>query len=329
MLISPAQAISLLQKDGIVAIPTETVYGLAAAINSEIAIKRIFDIKKRPFFDPLIVHVENLNQAKTLVSEWPEIAEILAQHFWPGPLTLVLKKSHKISDLITAGLERVGIRCPNHPVALEILRKIKSPLAAPSANLFGQTSPTNSQHVEKEFSSQVPVVDGGSSEVGIESTVLLIDGSEIGILRSGKILASDIEKCLQSKTVQFFWKKNISKKESPGHLKHHYMPSKPLFWVNNQKISDLMIKLNEKIKELPHDIEGIQLLIPQQINSFKELVLPPLPGEAARLLYAELRRLSESDCDCLVFYFKDYMNTPEWEPILERLRKASSVLIKS
>ena len=231
MLITPEQAVAALRSGETVAIPTETVYGLAAVITSETALKKIFEVKRRPFFDPLIVHVESAQQAKTLTIEWPEIADALTKHFWPGPLTLVLKKNSLISDLITSGLDRVGLRCPRHPVALEILKKLKIPLAAPSANLFGRTSPTNAQHVESEFSGRVAVVDGGASEVGIESTVLLIDGSEIAILRSGHVLASDIEKYLHKASVQFIWKKQISRSESPGHMKHHYMPAKPLFWV--------------------------------------------------------------------------------------------------
>ena len=329
MLVTPDQAVAALRNTEIVAIPTETVYGLAAVITSEQALKKIFEVKHRPFFDPLIVHVESSDQAKTLTTEWPEMAEILTKQFWPGPLTLVLKKNQNISDLITSGLDRVGLRCPRHPVALEILRKIKTPLAAPSANLFGRTSPTSAQHVESEFNGEVKVVDGGSSEVGIESTVLLIDGNELAILRSGQILAHDIEKCLQKKSLKFSWKKQITKAESPGHMKHHYMPAKPLFWVEGGKGQDLLASLNEKISELPNEVEGVKILKPRQIKTSAELSLPPLAGEAARLLYSELRRLAEQDVDCLVFYFQEYMNSPEWEPILERLRKASSSVIKN
>ena len=329
MLVTPDQAVAALRNTEIVAIPTETVYGLAAVITSEQALKKIFEVKHRPFFDPLIVHVESSDQAKTLTTEWPEMAEILTKQFWPGPLTLVLKKNQNISDLITSGLDRVGLRCPRHPVALEILRKIKTPLAAPSANLFGRTSPTSAQHVESEFNGEVKVVDGGSSEVGIESTVLLIDGNELAILRSGQILAHDIEKCLQKKSLKFSWKKQITKAESPGHMKHHYMPAKPLFWFEGGKGQYLLASLNEKISELPNEVEGVKILKPRQIKTSAELSLPPLAGEAARLLYSELRRLAEQDVDCLVFYFQEYMNSPEWEPILERLRKASSSVIKN
>jgi L-threonylcarbamoyladenylate synthase len=327
MLVTTDQAVTLLKDDEVVSIPTETVYGLAAAIHSEIALKKIFEIKKRPFFDPLIVHVDGIDQAKTLLSEWPAIAETLTRQFWPGPLTILLKKNKKISDLITAGLIRVGIRCPRHPAAIEILKKLKVPVAAPSANLFGRTSPTSAQHVESEFSGEVAVVDGGASEVGIESTVLLIDGNEIAILRTGQILAADIEKTLQKSNTPFFWKKSIGRSESPGQMKHHYMPRKPLFWIEGGKPPDLIEKLNIVLDSIPKEVEGVSLEIPSQISTIEELSLPPLAGEAARLLYAELRLLGEGSSDCIVFYYKDFMASPEWEPVLERLRKASSAVI--
>lgn len=329
MSVTPDQATAELRKGNIVAIPTETVYGLAAAINSEVALKKIFEVKQRPFFDPLIVHVESAAQAKTLTIEWPEIAEALTQKFWPGPLTLVLKKNEKISNLITSGLERVGLRCPSHPVALEILRKVKIPLAAPSANLFGRTSPTSAAHVVSEFGNSVPVVDGGSSDIGIESTVLLIDGTEIALLRLGHILASDIEKYLQKLNIRFSWKSQITKTESPGHMKHHYMPAKPLFWVEGGKHPDLLSQMNIQLQLLPNEVEGVTITKPQKIQNVDELKLPLIPSEAARMLYAELRRLGEGSADSIVFYYQDYMSSQEWAPILERLKKASSAVIKN
>jgi L-threonylcarbamoyladenylate synthase len=329
MIVSVAQAVDLLKSDEVVAVPTETVYGLAGSIRSEAALKKIFEVKKRPFFDPLIVHVENSSQAQKYVIEWPLIAEVLTQKFWPGPLTILLKKNKQVSDLITAGLERVGLRCPRHPIALDILKRIKTPFAAPSANLFGRTSPTHSSHVEKEFESSVPVVEGGSSEIGIESTVLLIDGSEIAILRPGHILKTDIEKALQEKGLLFRWKETVSKAESPGHMKHHYMPSKPLFWIEGTPAGlDLTELLNNELAQLPAEVEGVQIVKPQAIRSFEYLKLPSLPREAARAVYAELRNLGESSTDCLVFFPEKFMIGPEWEPVLERLRKASSLIIK-
>ena len=163
--ISVDQAIALLKQGEVVALPTETVYGLAALITHEEALKNIFKIKQRPLFDPLIVHVENIEMAKPLVESIDELSLALMKNFWPGPLTILRPKSKRISDLITAGLLEVGLRSPNHPVAQNILKSTQTPFAAPSANLFGKTSPTTAQHVLEEFNNQVPVVEGGAAVV--------------------------------------------------------------------------------------------------------------------------------------------------------------------
>ena len=193
-------AIERLRNDDVVGMPTETVYGLAGSIFSEVALHKIFKIKERPFFDPLIVHVSSIEEARSLVKHWPRSAEILAQKFWPGPLTLVLEKSDKINDLITSGLTTVGIRMPNHPVALELISNFGSPLAAPSANKFKKTSPTTTQHVRDEFGDSVYVLEGGACTVGLESTILYInevdDEVAIEILRKGFVKYSEIEKIL-------------------------------------------------------------------------------------------------------------------------------------
>ncbi len=329
MIISIEEALEHLKSEDVVAIPTETVYGLAGLITSEKALKKIFEVKKRPFFDPLIVHVTDTSQAQGLTSEWPLIAEKLAEKYWPGPLTLVLRKRKLVSDLITAGLERVGIRCPQHPVAQEILNKLKIPLAAPSANLFGHTSPTLAQHVESEFQSQIPVVEGGASSIGIESTVLLIDQDEIAILRPGHILAQEIEDYLKAQNISFKWKAQITKSESPGHMKHHYMPSKPLFWVEGKIPSDILETLNLKLRELPDQVEGVQIQKPSSLKTYSLLQFSSSPQNAARSLYSELRRLAEGPADCLIFQYQSFMSQPEWAPVLERLRKASSIVIKT
>jgi len=161
----------------VVAIPTETVYGIAASIRSERGLRRIFEIKARPFFDPLIVHVSSLKEAATLVQKWPPLADFIARSFWPGPLTVVLPKSVIVHPLITSGLETVAIRYPQHPIALALIREVGAPLAAPSANKFGHTSPSRVSHVESEFSKEIAdgslmVIDGGDCQVGVESTVI-------------------------------------------------------------------------------------------------------------------------------------------------------------
>ena len=183
------KAKNLLLAGEVVAIPTETVYGLAADISNEDAIRKVFSLKERPFFDPLIVHVASLKQAKALTTEWGPLTDFLARYFWPGPLTLILPKAESVNSLITSGLETLAIRFPNHPAAIQLITQV-GPLAAPSANKFGQTSPTEAHHVRKEFRSvDVFVVDGGPCEIGIESTVLEVGSNQdsVSILRPGRI----------------------------------------------------------------------------------------------------------------------------------------------
>ena len=173
------KAIALLENEELVAIPTETVYGLAGNIFSEKAIKSIFDTKKRPFFNPLIVHISSVDELETIVSEVPEKARILANTFWPGSLTLVLKKQKYIPDLITGGKDTVAVRVPNHPVTLELLELLSFPLAAPSANPFNQISPTKPAHVERYFKNELKMVlDGGACTNGIESTIIGFENGE-------------------------------------------------------------------------------------------------------------------------------------------------------
>ena len=194
-LISIGQAVQLLRANNVVAVPTETVYGLAARISSPQALEKIFTTKERPLFDPLIVHVRDIAQARGLTQEWPAIIDHLAQTFWPGPLTVVVAKNSLVNPLITAGLDTVGLRAPAHPITQQILIDLNEPFAAPSANRFGRTSPTRAEHVEKEFSGQVAVVGGGPCQVGVESTVVRLQTGKqmkLEILRPGQISAEQI-----------------------------------------------------------------------------------------------------------------------------------------
>lgn len=219
-LVGFSEAVSLLKAGKVVALPTETVYGLAASIYSLKALKKIFHLKNRPFTDPLIVHCKNSHQAESLVIGDIFLAKALWAYFSPGPLTVVLSKTKRISPLITAQSETVAIRIPSHPLLLRILKKLDEPLAAPSANLFGQTSPTRASHVLSAFSGSVPVLDGGSSAIGLESTIVWPDifNREIIILRPGAVSAEDLKKFLKQK--KLLWKvrqpkATISKNTSP------------------------------------------------------------------------------------------------------------------
>jgi L-threonylcarbamoyladenylate synthase len=297
-IVSIEQAIKELKNQEVVALPTETVYGLAGKIDSSVALAKIFATKKRPFFDPLIVHVTNFEQASFLWDSPPKILEILAQKFWPGPLTLIFKKSSSVLDLITSGLDTVAIRSPQHPVFQGILKKINIPLAAPSANIFTKTSPTEVFHVLSEF--DVPVVDGGKCSVGIESTILEVsiknNVNEITIRRPGKILASEIADFLKAQNIDFIFGEKNNSKNAPGNFKHHYMPEKSFFLITKDQ--------------------------PLPLNS-KELVLEEDPIIVARNIYADLRSFSKDSQISSFHIFKDkYPQDGHWLAIWERLEKA-------
>jgi L-threonylcarbamoyladenylate synthase len=217
-------AASLLKGGQLVGIPTETVYGLAANALDASAVARIFEAKKRPFFDPLIVHIGHQNQLSQFALEIPESAQRLADFFWPGPLTLVLKRSNLIPDIVTAGLDSVGLRCPDHPLTLALLRQLDFPLAAPSANPFGYISPTCAQHVMDQLGNAVgAVLDGGSCAVGVESTIVqCISNEEVILLRQGGVPLENLEDCLGRKLV--VQTNSTSNPAAPGMLLSHYAP---------------------------------------------------------------------------------------------------------
>lgn len=329
-----SKAVSLLQAGDVVAFPTETVYGLGACINQESGLKKIFATKERPFFDPLIVHVASIDQAKTCFKKWNPMAEALAKKFWPGPLTLVMPKSELISDLITSGLESVGVRFPRHPLAIELIQKTGIPLAAPSANKFGKTSPTKAEHVKKEFGDSVYILDQGQSEIGIESTVLMVKesgaGFQLAILRKGAVLKSEIDLYLKTLPLSYEWLSEVSKQESPGHMKHHYMPEIPFVVCRNpaMKLSELAIILNERLNELPDMIENVKIIKPtKKIEKIEFLRLSQDPVQAARELYSQLRAASERKPQALCFIQTPQHNSEMWESVFDRLYKAASLII--
>jgi L-threonylcarbamoyladenylate synthase len=189
-----ACAAELIRKGGLVAFPTETVYGLGANALAAEAVQRIYEAKGRPWASPLIVHVSDETMARSLTAEWPDTAHRLAQRFWPGPLTIILKKAAIVPDLVTAGLDSVGVRVPAHPVALELIRRAGKPIAAPSANRFGQISPTTAEHVRMSLGDRVDMIlDDGPTRVGIESTVVSLRRVPPAILRPGMITDEELE----------------------------------------------------------------------------------------------------------------------------------------
>lgn len=328
-----AQALLRLEASDVVAVPTETVYGLAARIDLPAGLKKIFAVKERPFFDPLIVHVASIAQARALVKTWPRAADLLARKFWPGPLTIILPKTAAVDPLITSGLDSVGLRCPRHPLALELIREA-GPLAAPSANRFGRTSPSKAEHVRAEFpNADFMILDGGPCEVGIESTVVKLtespDGMKISILRPGAVVRSQLETALKSEGVPFIFEDAVSKSEAPGQMKHHYMPEVPLLWAEGKWTDkEALDALKARIATLPDEVEGVKIRKPSPaISRLARLSLPKDPRQAARELYDSLRRGAESGAEALLFEHDPSQSGENWEPVLERLRKASTVVL--
>lgn len=313
MIISIDQAKDILLSGGVVAIPTETVYGLGGWIFSEEGIKKIFHTKERPFFDPLIVHINTIEKAKKLTSEWTIIHDILAKECWPGPLTLIAKKADFLNPMITSGLDSVGLRCPDHPETLKLLSMIDGGIAAPSANKFGKTSPTLASHVETEFNHQIAVIEGGPCQIGIESTVLGIEKNEntfiAKIYRPGFYTPSKIKEILLKHHMEIQIQYHQSP-VAPGQLEHHYMPKIPLIIVPEHFNWE---KSEEK-------------------NKFFKPALWYQPKEAliaSRELYAKMREFDSQGFDVIICFENDKINTDEWLGIWNRLNKAKSYRVSS
>lgn len=285
-------AISFLKNGDVVGIPTETVYGLAGNALNPTAVLRIFSVKNRPSFDPLIVHADSLEKIQTFVGAIPEPAQRLAETCWPGPLTLVLPRRTVIPDLVTAGLETVGVRVPNHPLTLALLRQLDFPLAAPSANPFGYISPTTAQHVADQLGDQIPyVLDGGPCPVGLESTIVGFENETPVVYRLGGLPLERLEAAVGPLTVRSH---STSNPKAPGMLSSHYAPRKPF----------RLMPVTEALRTVPAERLGVL--------AFRELSpLVPLPkqavlapsgdvGEAAQNLFAALRWLDGLDVELIV-----------------------------
>ncbi|MGZ3746720.1 MAG: L-threonylcarbamoyladenylate synthase [Pseudobdellovibrionaceae bacterium] len=331
-----SKAVELLAKGQVVGMPTETVYGLAARIDLPQGIEAIFKTKERPFFDPLIVHISDLSQLGNVVAYFPAVAQALAKKFWPGPLTMVLPKNEKLNPMITSGLDSVGVRMPAHAVARDLIAAVGVPLAAPSANKFGKTSPTTANHVRQEFQKEkVFVLEGGDSHIGIESTVLLVqekDGKNIlSILRKGHVLKSEIEEYLNSKNILFEFVETLHRKQSPGNMKHHYMPPVPLILCLDLKKTEDELKkiIHQRLSELPDTIEGVKIVKPSgQIQKLVRMHLSEDPVLAARNFYAQLREIAGGNPNCIVLYKDPAHGSERWESLYDRINKAASLIIQ-
>jgi L-threonylcarbamoyladenylate synthase len=234
------EAAAILAQDGIVGMPTETVYGLAANAFSPQAIAKVFEAKKRPWFDPLIVHIPSADSLSHLVKSVPALAQKLAEAFWPGPLTMVFEKLDVVPDLVTAGAPTVAVRVPSHPVAQALLRACPFPLAAPSANLFGRVSPTSSRDVLDQLEGRIDgVIEGGDCAVGVESTIIDFTGPQARMLRPGGVSREEIEAVIGPlATLETTAGEDGNAMPAPGTCKRHYSPLTPIQFVGDAVVSD-------------------------------------------------------------------------------------------
>ncbi|MQP24186.1 threonylcarbamoyl-AMP synthase [Flavobacterium sp. LMO8] len=282
-----------LNDNGIIGFPTETVYGLAGnAFNTE-AIHNIFEVKKRPTFNPLIVHIKGIEDLKQVATEIPPIAYELANAFWPGPLTLILKKQHYIPDLVTANQDTVAVRVPNHPVALELLNAIDFPLVAPSANPFTSISPTSAEHVENYFGNQINMVlEGGECSAGIESTIIGFENNRVVVYRLGALALEEIEKVSGSVTLL---NKKDKKPIAPGMLMKHYAPKTDFILTRN---------VHEELDWYTGKKIGL-LLFNSYLPDFDSNSQIVLSGEsdlkmAASKLYSAMHQLDKMNLDLII-----------------------------
>jgi L-threonylcarbamoyladenylate synthase len=316
------RAAELLRDGEVVALPTETVYGLAAHALDENAVAKIFKIKGRPAHNPIIVHVASNEMGKCCVKNWPKLADELSKSFWPGPLTLVLPRAEKIPGNVTAGGATVGIRWPSHPFIQAVIRECGFPLAAPSANLSNQISPTNAGHVRAQLAGKIPlIVDGGQSHVGIESTVLDLTVSPPHILRPGMIHAESLAAVCGGIQISNS-ESQISDLRSPGLLKKHYSPKARLIvldWRNEAELKSQIANRKSQIQKC-HVIA--HTVIPSG-EIFADVSVMPHDAEAfARALYAELHRCDAAGAELIVV--ESPPDAPEWSGIADRLRRAAA-----
>jgi L-threonylcarbamoyladenylate synthase len=308
------KAKELLQHGELVAIPTETVYGLAGNALDKNAVVKIFEVKARPRFDPLIVHVPDVAHTEKYVEKIPEQAVHLAKTFWPGPLTLVLKKRALIPDLVTSGLDSVGIRCPDHALTRTLLKELPFPLAAPSANPFGYVSPTSPQHVNEQLGDKIAyILDGGICTVGIESTIVGFESEQPVIYRMGGLSLEDIERTIGKISVQTH---SVSNPKAPGQLKSHYAPSRRV----------ILGEIEDLLQKYPAHCSAL-LTFQKDFHSPHQVILSPSGSmaEAAKNLFSALRTLDKLPVD--VILAEPVPEEGLGRAINDRLRRAAAVEI--
>ena len=306
------KAAEIIKKGGLVIFPTETVYGLGADAFNEKAVAKIFEVKKRPKFDPIIVHIADINSLKLLATNIPPVALKLIEKFWPGPLTIVIPKRKGVPDIVTAGLPTVAVRMPSHPVALKLIKNSQTTIAAPSANIFGKLSPTEPSHIIKEFKNSVDlIIDNGKTPIGVESTVISFLDKPV-ILRPGGVTIEEIEKVIGKVEIKNTYENPIS----PGQFKTHYAPNKKLKIINS--LSDL--------KNIKKENAGFLAFKKRKnIKGFKKIEFLSKNGnlnEAACNLFSALHKLQNSDVD--IIYVEAVPQKGLGLAIMDRLKKAET-----
>jgi L-threonylcarbamoyladenylate synthase len=298
MSLSIKAAAEILRAGGLVAFPTETVYGLGANALDPAAVGKIFEMKGRPETSPLIVHVASVEMAREIVAEWPPLAGELARLWWPGPLTLVLPKKSLVPDIVTSGLPTVGVRMPNHPIALALIEEAGVPVAAPSANRFTGLSPTTADHVRVTLGDAVPILDGGPCPVGIESTVVAIEDGRLKLLRPGMISLGQIEQAAA---------RPGQAHPSPGMHEKHYSPRTPLMLVTSQS-------------EIPDRTGAYVWRV--ALGPTARAVRMPLDAESyAAQLYRVLHQLDAENWPWIAVEMPP--DAPDWAAIRDRLQRAA------
>jgi L-threonylcarbamoyladenylate synthase len=309
-------AVAILRAGGLVAFPTETVYGLGADAANPAAVRRIYEAKGRPADHPVIVHVADAVQVANWARAIPDAAHRLARGFWPGPLTLVLKRASGVGDFVTGGQDTVAVRVPSHPVAQQLLRRFGGGIAAPSANRFGRVSATTAVHVRQEFGAAVEcVLDGGAADVGIESTIVDLSGGKPRLLRPGWITVAAIEEALEQRVLVA----GAGAPRAPGTLAAHYAPRTPLVIAER----DLVLELAASFARQGKKVAALAFSAARPLDA--AITWEVVASDAARYghdLYANLRRLDEAGCDALIVERPPH--APEWAAINDRLARAAA-----
>lgn len=310
------KAVAALRAGGLVAFPTETVYGLGADASNPDALRKIFAAKGRPQDHPLIVHVADAVQLANWARDIPPPAARLAKKFWPGPLTIILRRAPHVSDLVTGGQDTVALRVPSHPVAQALLRAFGGGVAAPSANRFGRVSATTAGHVRHEFGAAVDcVLDGGAADVGIESTIVDLSGARPALLRPGWITAAQLEQALGAALVA----PDAQSPRAPGTLARHYAPQTPLMMMED----DLLIELATSLSRQGKRVAVLARSARQPLLA--NIVWIAAPADAAGYahdLYVNLRRLDEAGCDAILV--ERPPQEAAWAAIADRLSRAAA-----